>query len=87
MVEWCSVSRLVTFGIGLAIVAVVATGVVGGGAETLQQAYAQENSKACPEDYTRGERGTCVAEATVILGGCAEGIERWNTMEKQFVPN
>src|SRR5215207_10152481 len=60
------VSRLGTFGIGLAIVAVVATGVaVGGGTGTLQQAYAQE---ACPDDYTF-DRGLCTAEPIPGEGG------------------
>jgi hypothetical protein len=67
------VSRLLTFGIGLAaIVSLIAIGVVGG-VNTVQQAYAQENSNACPEGYTRGERGTCVAPAIVTEPECPQG--------------
>lgn len=70
------VSRLLTFGIGLAaIVSLVAIGVVGGvNTVKVQQAYAQENSNACPEGYTK-IRGFCYANVIPgEEGGCPEGF-------------
>jgi|SRR5215208_379306 len=75
------VSRLGTFGIGLAIVAVVATGVaVGGGTGTLQQAYAQE---ACPDDYTF-DRGLCTAEPIPGEGGCPDDFPKQSVGGLEF---